>query len=298
MSGNTSTMTPSGWRLWWLAARPRTLTMSVAPVLAGTALAVALDHPFQPGPMAAALLGATLIQTGTNLHNDVADAMRGGDGALRTGPPRVTALGWVSPRRVQAAALLCFGLAALVGILLAAMGGWPILALGMMSLLAGWAYSGGPRPISYSPLGEVFVIAFFGIGAVAGSAWLQAPAVPVSALLLGVAIGLPAAAVLMANNYRDAESDRLVGRRTLAIVLGPAASRTAYTLFMLAPFALLTVLPAGAWAGLLALPLALACIRAFHGEAPGPAFNRILATTARCQLVLAITCAIGMAVAA
>ncbi len=289
---------PTGWRLWWLAARPRTLTLSVAPVLAGAALAFGLGHAFRPAPLAAALAGAVLIQVGTNLHNDVADALKGGDLPSRTGPPRITALGWAPAAQVRAAALLCFALAALVGVFLVRLGGWPIAALGAASLLAGWAYSAGPRPISYGPLGEAFVVVFFGIGAVAGTAWLQAAGLTAAAVVLGVAIGLPAAAVLMANNYRDAESDRAVGRRTLAIVLGPAASRAVYAALMLLPFPLLALLPPGAWAGLLALPPALACVRDAYRQPPGPAFNRILAATARCQLVLAAACGLGLVVAA
>ncbi len=289
---------PSGWRLWWLAARPRTLTLSVAPVLAGAALAVGLGAAFRPAPMVAALAGAVLIQVGTNLHNDVADALKGGDLPSRTGPPRVTALGWASAAQVRTAALLCFALAALVGGFLVLVGGWPIAALGAASLLAGWAYSAGPWPISYGPLGEAFVVAFFGVGAVAGTAWLQTPVPSAAAAVLGVVVGLPAAAVLMANNYRDAEPDRAAGRRTLAILLGPAASRVVYAALMLLPFPLLASLPPGAWAGLLALPLAVACIRDFARQPPGPAFNRILAATARCQLVLAAACGIGLVVAA
>ncbi|MCR6628924.1 MAG: 1,4-dihydroxy-2-naphthoate polyprenyltransferase [Magnetospirillum sp.] len=285
---------PAGWRLWWMAARPRTLSLSVAPVLAGSALAVALGHPFHPGPTTLALAGAVLIQMGTNLHNDFADALRGGDGADRVGPPRVTGLGWVAPGQVHTAALLCFAVAALIGLLLVAMGGWPILALGVASLTAAWGYSGGPRPISATPLGEAFVVAFFGIGAVAGTVWLQVGALPPSALTLGVIMGLPAAAVLMVNNYRDAASDRRTGRRTLAITLGPATSRTVYGGLMLLPFALLFSLPEGAGAGVLALPLAVACIRAIHRHAEGAALNRLLAGTAQCQLLMALTCALGM----
>ncbi|MDA8229931.1 MAG: 1,4-dihydroxy-2-naphthoate octaprenyltransferase [Magnetospirillum sp.] len=289
---------PTGWWLWVMAARPKTLTIAVAPVLAGSALAVALGQAFRPGPMVAALAGAILIQAGTNLHNDVADALGGGDRPLRPGPPRITALGWAPPGRVRAAAFLCFGLAAVVGLYLAVVGGWPIVALGLLSLLAGWAYSGGPMPISHTMLGEVFVLAFFGIGAVAGSAWLQGLPADWNALVLGLAIGFPAAAVLTVNNYRDAEADRLAGRHTLAMRIGPAASRHVYGALMLLPFALLPLLPPGASAGVLALPLAVLCIRDFRRLPPGPAFNRILAATARTQLALAASTSLGMLVRA
>ncbi|MCR6632517.1 MAG: UbiA family prenyltransferase [Magnetospirillum sp.] len=142
---------PTGLRLWLAAIRPRTLTIAVAPVVAGAGLAWHLTHDLRVWPLLATLLGALLIQAGTNLWNDVGDAARGGDQPLRQGPPRVTAQGWVSPERVRAAALLSFAAAALVGLYLAWVGGWPIVALGGASLAAGWAYSGGPRPIAYTP---------------------------------------------------------------------------------------------------------------------------------------------------
>jgi 1,4-dihydroxy-2-naphthoate octaprenyltransferase len=270
--------------------------MAVAPVMVGTALPVGQGYAFRPAPMLAALAGAILIQAGTNLYNDVADALRGADLPIRQGPPRVTALGWASPARVRAAALLCFLMAAVDGLYLAGIGGWPILVLGLAALAAGWAYSCGPRPIAYSPLGEVFVVAFFGIGAVAGSAWLQAESVVPQGPLLGLVIGLPAAAVLMANNYRDMEADRLAGRRTLAIHLGVGGSRIAYAAFMLVPFGLLALpdLPAPCLLGLIALPMALNCVRAFHRRRRGPDFNAILAATARCQLLLAVATALGL----
>ncbi|CAA7626849.1 1,4-dihydroxy-2-naphthoate octaprenyltransferase [Candidatus Terasakiella magnetica] len=288
---------PDGWRLWWLAIRPRTLTISVAPVVAGTALAWRDMGHVDPRPFAASLLGALLIQAGTNLYNDVADALRGGDQPMRQGPPRVTALGWASPDRVRHAALVCFALAALVGLYLAALGGWPIIALGAVSLLAGWGYSGGPRPIAYTPWGEVAVIAFFGIGAVGGTAYLQTHTLTSSSLLVGAAIGSVAAAVLLANNYRDMEPDRLAGRRTLAITVGIDASKVFYALFVLAPLVLLAspLGPPGGWICLGAAPLALGLIRRFATETRGPAFNLILASTARLQLLIAALLALGLA---
>jgi 1,4-dihydroxy-2-naphthoate octaprenyltransferase len=290
------TRPPRGWRLWWMAVRPRTLGIAVAPVLAGAGLAWARAHGLEMLPLAATLLGALLIQAGTNLWNDVGDALRGGDRPQRVGPPRVTALGWASPRRVRHAALLCFAAAALVGIYLAVVGGWPIVALGGASLLAGWGYSGGPRPISYTPLGEVFVLAFFGIGAVAGTVWLQLAHLPPEAVIVGVAIGLPACGVLMANNYRDMDADRVAGRRTLAIVLGAKGARLAYAAMVLAPFVVLLspAVPPGGWLGVAALPLALRLAYRFTTTSRGPAFNALLAGTARFQLVLACLVTIGV----
>lgn len=288
---------PTGWRLWLVAMRPRTLTIAVSPVVAGAGWAWAEFAALRPLPLLVALLAALLIQAGTNLWNDLGDSLRGGDQPMRQGPPRVTALGWASPDRVRRAALGCYALAGLGGLYLVTVGGWPILALGAASLVAGWAYSGGPRPIAYTALGEVFVVAFFGIGAVCGIVWLMGDAASWRAVLVGVAIGLPAAGVLMANNYRDLEHDRLVGRRTLAIRLGTDSSRLAYAAFVLAPFPMLLipVLPVGAWLCLLAAPWALRLSLAFATTPRGPAFNALLAGTARYQLLLASLLALGLA---
>ncbi len=282
---------PTGWRLWLAAIRPKTLSIAVAPVVAATAVAWAEARRFDAWVLLATLLGAVAIQAGTNLWNDVADAQRGGDQPLRQGPPRVTALGWASAERVRLAAAVAFAVAALAGLFLAWHGGWPIIALGTASLAAGWAYSGGPRPIAYTALGEVFVVAFFGIGAVMGTVWLQAGTAAPEAISLGVAIGLPAAAVLMANNYRDMAADRLAGRRTLAIRLGVDGSRAAYAAMMLAPFPI--VLTDGGWLALLAAPEAVRLILAFATRERGPAFNLILAQTARFQLLLAVLVGVG-----
>jgi len=294
-----SAQPPSGWRLWLLAARPHTLTIAVAPVIAGTALAWSETGRFEFGPCLGALVGAILIQAGANLHNDAVDALRGGDLPIRQGPARVTARGWIPAQRVIAAAKLCFVLAALVGMYLIASGGIPILALGVASLIGGWCYSGGPRPISYGPFGEAFVVAFFGVGAVGGSYYLQSGTASLLALEVGVAIGLFAAAVLMVNNYRDIEADRLAGRNTLAIKAGIPTSQGLYTLFLLMPFALLAgpTGPNGGWVTLAALPLVIGLIRRFVTSPRGPAFNPILGGTARLQLVVAVLLGFGLALA-
>lgn len=285
-------MGPTGWRLWLAAIRPRTMVLAVSPVMAGMALAWGGYGAFDAPVLAATLAAAVAIQAGTNLWNDVADALRGGDPPLRLGPPRVTAQGWASPAQVRKFALFSFGLAVLCGLYLGWRGGWPIVALGAASLVAGWAYSAGPRPISHTALGEAFVIAFFGIAAVCGTLWLQAGAVDAAALVVGIAFGLPAAAVLMANNYRDVDADTLTGRRTLAIRLGDARSQLAYGTMMAVPFVLLAGL--GHWLVLAAAPEAVRLIHAFRTTPRGPGFNCILAHTARCQLLMAALVALGV----
>jgi 1,4-dihydroxy-2-naphthoate octaprenyltransferase len=285
---------PAKWMAWILAARPKTLTISVAPVLAGTALAWQEGGKFAALPMLAALLAAIFIQAGTNLHNDAADYEKGGDREGRIGPRRAVAQGWLSAKDVHRVAFTSFALAGVLGLYLAVIGGWPIILVGALSLLCGYGYSGGPRPISYTPLGELFVLFFFGLVAVGGSYWLQLHVLSAGALLTGVAIGSFASAVLMVNNYRDLEADRAVSRKTLAVVLGRPFSRLVYAGLLLAPFPLSMLVSKGVGLVWLALPLALILLRAFWRSAPGEAFNRILAGTAMAQLLYALLFVIGV----
>ncbi len=285
---------PTGVQVWWTAIRPRTLPLAASPVLVGIALAWAEGATPRWLAALATLLAALLIQIGTNLHNDAADHERGNDRTDRLGPLRVTAAGWASAASVRHAAHLAFALAFVLGVYLAALGGWPIVAAGLASLVAGYAYSGGPRPISYSPFGELFVLLFFGLVAVGGSHYLQSGDLTPRALLAGFAIGLPAAAVLLVNNLRDRAADLAVGRRTLAARLGPTASRQLHAALLLLPFALLPffALRPAAWLALLALPATLAVIRRCR-QAEGIAFNRVLADTARAQLIYGFLFAFG-----
>jgi 1,4-dihydroxy-2-naphthoate octaprenyltransferase len=288
-----SSAPPAGFRLWLHAIRPRTLTLAVAPVLVGTALAWRQAGHVAAGPALAALLGAGAIQAATNLVNDWADGLRGDDRPDRIGPARVVASGWASAPKVLTAAVVASVLAGLSGLYLIAVGGWPILALGAASLLAGWGYSSGPQPISHTPLGEAFVVAFFGLAAVAGSTFLQTHGLSPAALLAGVALGLPAAAVLLVNNTRDRDDDRRSGRRTLAILAGRRACSLLYGALLLAPFPLLAALPKGALAGLAALPVALALVVRFARAQGGASFNRLLAGTSAFQLMLAALICLG-----
>ncbi len=289
---------PSAWRIWSVAARPRTLPLAAAPVLAGTALAWAEQAPLLWGPALAALLAALLIQIGTNLHNDAADFERGTDGVDRVGPLRVTAAGWASARHVRTAARITFALALLLGCYLVVVGGAFILAIGCISLLAAQAYSGGPRPISHTPLGELFVWVFFGLLAVAGSYWLQAGSVSPGAWLTGAVLGLPAAAVLLVNNLRDRETDLRAGRRTLATLLDDQWARRVYAVLLLLPYAGLPLLAHwghnGVWLAMLTLPFSLALARRLLCGTTGPALNRHLAQTAQVALAFALMLALGM----
>lgn len=289
---------PSGWQVWWTATRPRTLSIAATPVLVGTALALAEGAVPAWFAMLAALCCALLIQVGTNLHNDAADFERGTDQPDRIGPLRVTAAGWASPAAVRRAAVISFALALILGIYLVLLGGLPILAAGVASLLAGWSYSGGRYPISHTPLGELFVLIFFGLVAVAGSHWLQLGAWSPYAWLAGFVVGLPAAAVLLVNNYRDLEDDLRSGRHTLAALLGRENSRLAYAAMMLLPFAALPLLALhgmkGGLLGLLALPFAISLIRRLYRTEPGPQLNLLLAGTAQAGFALGMLLSIGL----
>ena len=276
---------------WFLACRPKTLSVSLSPVLVGTAVAWHDTQALLWLPLLAAALGAAFIQIGTNLFNDVGDFLRGTDTPGRLGPKRATAEGWLTPGMVKAGAWFSFALAFGCGIYLVWHGGWPIVAIGVASLAAGWAYTGGPKPIAYGPLGEVFVFIFFGLVAVGGSYYLQTLTITPLVLIAATLVGIHAAAVITVNNYRDHDGDKANGKNTLAVRLGRPATRHVYTAEMLAPYALLPLLAELGWPAalpLLSLPLALKLIGHFHHEAPGPVFNNILAATAALQLMFAL----------
>ncbi len=284
---------------WVMAARPRTLSLSMIPVVVGTALAWAIERQVHWLAVLAAVLASACIQLGTNLHNDAADSRRGGDGPDRVGPPRATASGLLDGTAVSRAACGTFGLAAVMGGYLIWVGGWPILVLGVLSILSGWAYTGGPRPIAYTPLGELFVIAFFGLGAVCGTYWLCTGALALAAIEAGLAVGCLTSAVLLVNNHRDVDADARVGRRTLAIIAGPLATTWVYVALMLIPFALLftisQTLPRGqVWPAIVALPFAIVSIYRFRREPPGPGLNQILVQTVKVQLFFGLLLSVGL----
>jgi 1,4-dihydroxy-2-naphthoate octaprenyltransferase len=287
--------------VWLLASRPKTLTVSIVPVMVGSSVAYAETGAIAWLPLLVALLAAMLIQIGTNLHNDVSDFERGADdNAERVGPARATASGWLAPVTVRRAAFACFALAVLLGIYLVWHGGWPIFLLGLCSVAAGLAYTGGPRPIAYSALGELFVWLFFGLGAVMGSYYLQTFSLGWSVFFAASMVGLLAAAVIAVNNYRDLDSDRKIGKNTLAVRIGRDASQAEYALLLFVPYLLLPLLAYLSHSGwgvglpLLSLPLALSLWQRFRREQPGPVFNLILAQTAQLQLGFGILLSIGI----
>jgi 1,4-dihydroxy-2-naphthoate octaprenyltransferase len=284
---------------WWLAGRPKTLPAAAAPVVLGSAAAASLGG-FRAGPAAAALCGALLIQVGTNLANDVYDFERGTDTAERLGPTRVTEAGLLAPRQVRAGMAVAFGLAALAGIYLAWVAGWPVIAIGLTSIAAGLAYSSGPFPLAHHGLGEPFVMIFFGFVAVGGTAFVQLGTVPAAAWWCGLGAGALSTAILVVNNVRDAETDRRAGRSTLPARFGRRAGVAEYGVFLalayLAPAGLVLAAgaPRGCWLSYLTLPLALALLRRVATRTDGPALNGALAGTGGLLVLYAGLLSIGL----
>jgi len=284
---------------WWLAIRPATLTASAAPVLVGTGAAWA-DGAFALGPAFAALVGAALLQVGANFANDVFDFERGADNADRLGPQRATQQGWISAAQMKRAMWLAFAGATAVGLYLTYVAGWPVLALGLLSIAAAYLYTGGPKPYGYLGLGDLAVFVFFGPGAVAGTYYVQALSLSPLALLASVPIGALATSILVVNNLRDIETDARAGKHTLAVRIGDGPTRTYYLLLLAAAYLVPLLLwwrgLAEAWVLLpwLSLPLALQLAGRMRHER-GLALNGCLVGTARLEVVFGLLFALGLA---
>ena len=269
---------------WILAARPRTLGAALIPVIAGCALAISVSA-FDPLGSALILACAVLIQIATNFLNDALDHAKGADTAGRLGPTRVTSAGLLPARRVMTGAFLTLALAALFALPLVLRGGGIILLVGLLSLLFAYAYTGGPFPLAYLGLGEIFVILFFGLIAVAGTFYLNTLAFSVAAILAGLQIGLHSSVLLAVNNLRDLETDRAANKQTLAARFGLNFARRENAALLIAPFILgLAWLPLGyLWAFLLpliTLPLAWWLARACLAATPDRKANQLLAQAA------------------
>lgn len=288
----------SYWSAWILAARPWTLPAAVVPVVVGTAVA----GPALPRPLSflAALIAALLIQIGTNFANDLFDFKKGADTTARVGPQRVSLGGLISPRQVVVATILTFALAALLGVYLAAVTGWLIIVIGALSIICGVAYTGGPFPLGYHGLGDVFVFLFFGLVAVVGSAYVQLVALSPLAVAAAVPVGFLAVAILIVNNVRDIDTDRAAGKRTLAVRIGRRATRIQYAVIVLGaycvPLALGLSGGLGGWFWLpwLTLPLAVALVRTVVRASDGPTLNRALQRTGQLHLLFGLLLAASM----
>jgi 1,4-dihydroxy-2-naphthoate octaprenyltransferase len=301
---------------WLMAARPQTLPAGAAPVVVGTGLAVH-DGVFALLPAVAALVGALLIQIGTNFANDYFDAVKGTDAPDREGFTRVTAGGLIEPGTVKRAMVATYGLAVVVGLYLVAVGGLPILVVGLSSIVAGVLYTGGPYPYGYYGLGDVFVFVYFGVVAVTGTYYVQAVAVlsdvgalpttlpagtvPAVAVVTSLAAAGLSTAILVVNNIRDREDDAAAGKRTLAVIVGYTWSRVEFV----AGVALAYGAPVALWLGfgfeppvllpLLTLPLAVAVTRTVLTRTDGEALNPALERTGQLLAVHSLLFALGLA---
>ena len=284
---------------WLLAARPQTLPVAVAPVAVGTAVASTLG-PVRWGAVAAALIGALAIQIGTNFANDVFDHEKGADTAERLGPTRAVQSGLLSAPAVKIGMIVAFVAAFLAGVYLTTVAGAPIVVIGIASILSGIAYTGGPYPLGYHGLGDLFVLAFFGFVAVAGTSLVAAGSVPPLAWLAAVPVGALATAVLVVNNARDHQTDVRAGKRTLVVRFGRRFANLEYGALVAAAYlapavmALTGLARPGVLAPWLTLPWAVwLCVRVTRAE--GRALNPLLPATARLLLGVSALLAIGIA---
>jgi 1,4-dihydroxy-2-naphthoate polyprenyltransferase len=285
--------------VWMEAARPRTLSAAVAPVLVGTAAAAPVAEVIW-WRFAAALVVAVAVQVAVNYANDYFDGVRGVDTAERVGPRRAVAAGLVRPRSMKVAIAASLTIAAAAGIALAAATTWWLVGVGAVCFIAAIGYSGGPRPYASAGLGEVFVFVFFGLVATVGSAFVQVEGVPLAAVVAALPVGFLAVAILVANNLRDITTDTAAGKRTLAVRLGERGTRLLYVVLI---GATIVALPAVAFAAghasaalfpLASVPLAIGPVRAVLAGAVGPRLIPVLVGTARLQLVLGGLLAVGL----
>lgn len=283
-----------------MALRPKTLSATVIPITVGTALARADGGIVLWWASVCALASAACIQIGTNFINDALDFRSGADDDRRIGPKRATQSGLLTERQVLAGGFICFALAAALGLPLVIEGGWVILVIGLVSLVCGYAYTGGPYPLAYKGLGDLFVILFFGLVATGGTFWLHTKAWGLDALVAGLQVGCLGTVLIAINNLRDSPLDALVDKRTLAVRFGPAFARAEIAALSFLPFVL------GAWwlslgkveaalLPLIALPLAWIVVSGVWRNEPSPIYNRFLAQAAGLQMAFGLALAVGLA---
>jgi 1,4-dihydroxy-2-naphthoate octaprenyltransferase len=286
-------------REWLAGTRPRTLPAAVVPVLIGSGVAAGYDK-FSLWRGALALLVSLALQVGVNFANDYSDGIRGSDSAeRRVGPVRLVGSGLAKPKHVLIAALACFCVAGVAGLALAAVTSWWLVLGGACCVAAAWFYTGGSRPYGYMGFGEIAVFLFFGVAAVAGTAWVEMGSPSWLALAASVPAGLLSCALLMINNLRDIESDGVSGKRTLAVLMGDARTRQVYVLMLLVPFAVAAAIAVErpfSLLMLLALPLAIPPIRTVRGGANGLALITALGQTGKLQLAFGLAFTVGLAI--
>ncbi len=286
-------------RTWVAAARPKTLPAGLVPVAAGCGLAHELSGAFDWGLALLVLASCLCIQIATNFFNDVIDFEKGADTEKRLGFQRVTQSGQATRRAVWIAAFVCLALASVLALPLILKRGWPIVAIGVVSLYLSYGYTGGPLPLAYRGLGELFVLIFFGLIAVGGTVFVQTGAWPWEAVLLGAQIGLLSCVLIAINNLRDVEEDSASGKRTFAVRFGPKAARVGIGVYLLLPYVLglgwIAFKQMGAF--LAPLPVALLGILLLVKVAktpPSPAYNKFLALSSLHLLLFAFLFYVGL----
>lgn len=298
-----STPTPARARAWVLASRPATLPAAAVPVIVGAAAALSEGAAFRPLIFVVTLVAALLIQVGTNFANDYSDFKRGADHEGRLGPLRVTQSGLLSQDAVRRGIVVAFGLALASGAYLVWVGGWPILLIGVVSIICGLAYTGGPWPFGYHGLGDLFVFVFFGVVAVTGTAFLQSGRWSPFALMISVPVGLLVTNILVVNNLRDRATDAAAGKRTLATRLGDRGTRMQYAAFTVVAYAIPAVFGVmdARWRWLLlpllSAPLAVLLVRRVLGGLAGRELNAVLERSGQLLLLFGVLLATGLLLA-
>ena len=285
-------------QIWWLAIRPRTLPAAASGVVMGSALAWR-DGSFQFAPALAALCVTLLLQIGSNVANDVFDFERGADTAERQGPVRITQAGLLSPAQVKRGMWIIFELAALCGLYLASLRGWTVILIGLAAIISAIAYTGGPFPLGYYGLGDVFVFIFFGVVAVTGTYYVQAGSVSMAAWWMAIPVGLIITAILVVNNLRDIENDRVAGKHTLAVRMGAKTAKVEYVLFIALAYLILPaliifkILPLSSLLALLSLPIAYKATKIVLTQTGRP-LNVALAGTGQTALAYSLLFWVGI----
>jgi len=288
----------TGIKIWIEAARPKTLWASVAPVLIGVAMAYS-DGNWNPLIAALTLFSAIMIQVGTNFANDYYDYKKGADTIERIGPVRATGAGLVQPSTMRIAFILAFLLSALAGLYLIMLGGYPILVIGILSILFGILYTGGPFPLGYKGLGDIFVLIFFGPVAVGGTYYLQTQNINITVILAGLSPGLISTALLSVNNLRDIHTDKKAGKKTLAVRFGPLFVRTEFLISILLactmPLFLLVLNPDHPYSlsAILVILFAIPTIKNVLFDDISPELNSALANTGKILLVYSLVFSLG-----
>lgn len=291
----------SQWNIWWLAARPKTLPASIAPILVGSAVAW-FEDGFHALTALMALITALLLQIAANFANDVLDFRRGADTAERVGPLRVTSSGLITERQMIVATAATLALSVVTGLYLVYRGGWPFLLIGIFAIICAVAYTGGPFPLAYLGLGEVFVFLFFGLFAVTGTAYLQTHEITALSLLAAIPAGAMGTGILIVNNLRDIRQDAVAGKRTVAVLIGPDRTRIEYLAMLAATIILPFVLWIGGWLNAWALltvlswPLFLSLAKQVYHRT-GPALNATLGATGRTSLVFNLLLVVALVAA-